>query len=231
MPPRPSLSKLLPNPVEPLRKIIREGKEQIERVKGDIHSVAEELHSLGGSVPQTGVRTPETLKEPPLGQDETSISTGTACIPCSRDHLSVTSSALSEGIRFAREKGVKDSEVIRRVRIALDELNIMERIDLAPDETVKLKGAEKELADWTLKQSRELRHAITAINDVDTMEQAAARASAVTEEFMGRLWEIPEEECETCEQVRQSIRQFIEKRKRERAGMKPIGTAETPSKF
>jgi len=221
MPPKPSLSKLFPNPVEPLRKIIREGKEQLEKVKGDIHSVADELHSLGGSVPQAGLTALETLKETSLGQGVTStsldsISTGTACIPCSRDHLSVTSSALSEGIRFAREKGVKDPEALRRIRIALDELNVMERIDLAPDEIVKLKGAEKELADWTLKQSRELRHAITAIKDVETMEQAAARASAVTEEFMGRLWEIPEEECETCEQVRESIRQFIEKRKRER---------------
>ncbi|GAH68442.1 unnamed protein product, partial [marine sediment metagenome] len=36
------------------------------------------------------------------------------------------------------------------------------------------------------------------------------------EEFMRRLWEIPEEECETCGEVRESIRQFIEKRKRER---------------
>jgi len=57
---------------------------------------------------------------------------------------------------------VKDPEAVRRIRIALDELNIMERIDLAPDETAKLRGAEKELADWTLKQSRDLRHAITA---------------------------------------------------------------------
>ena len=144
---------------------------------------------------------------------------GTACIPCSRDHLSVTSSALGEGIRFARDKGIKDPEVIRRIRIALDELNAMERIDLAPDETARLKGAEKELAGWTLKQSRNLRHAITAIKDVETMEQAAARASAATEEFMSRLWEVPEDECETCSEVRESIRQFMEKRRRERAGI------------
>lgn len=220
MPPKPSLTKLFPNPVEPLRKIIRESKEQLSKAEGDIRSVADELHSLGGSGPRVGLTAPETPKEPSPSQAETSaslgsISKGTACLPCSRDHLSVTSSALSEGIRFAREKGIRQPEVTRRLRIALDELNVMERIDLAPDETAKLKGAEKELADWTLRQSRELRHAITAIKDVETMEQAAARASAVTEEFMGRLWEIPEEECETCEQVRESIRQFIEKRKRE----------------
>ncbi|MBA7656777.1 hypothetical protein ES703_64704 [subsurface metagenome] len=178
-------------------------------------------HQSQNKPPSEGKTTIAT-QEPPLQQPVASASpvvTGTACIPCSRDHLSVTSSALSEGIRFARDKGVKDTEVIRRIRIALDELNAMERIDLAPDEIIKLKGAEKELADWTLRQSRELRHAITAIRDVDTMEQAAARASQITEEFMSRLWEIPEEECETCEQVRESIKEFIEKRKRERAGI------------
>ena len=167
----------------------------------------------------TGVT--ETQNEPPPGQDETStspgaISAGTACLPCSRDHLSVTSSALGEAIRFAREKGVRDPEAVRRIRIALDELNVMERIDLAPDETAKLKGTEKELANWTLNQSRNLRHAITAIKDADSMEKAAAMASQITEEFMSRLWAMPEEECVTCGEVRERLREFIEKRKRER---------------
>lgn len=213
--------KLPPSPVEPLKKIIRQGKEQIEKAEGDIRSVTEELHTLSRTGSPAGLTAPETLKEQPPIQNaittsQASVSAGTACLPCSRDHLSVTSSSLSEGIRFAREKGVKDHEVMRRVRIALDELNIMERIDLAPDETAKLKGAEKELADWTLKQSRDLRHAITAIKDAETMEQAAARASQITEEFMGRLWAIPEEECVTCGEVRERLREFIEKRKRER---------------
>ena len=169
---------------------------------------------------QNTATAPGTLKEASPEQNEIttspdSISAGTACLPCSRDHLSTSSSALSEGIRFAREKGVRNPEVVRRIRIALDELNAMERIDLAPDETAKLKGVEKELANWTLQQSRDLRHAITAINDVETMEQTAAKASQITEEFMSRLWAIPEEECETCGEVREKLIEFIEKRKRE----------------
>ncbi len=173
-------------------------------------------HQSQNKPPSEGKMTVPT-QEPSLQQVEAAaipVAAGTACIPCCRDHLSVTSSALSEGIRFAREKGVRQPEVTRRIRIALDELNVMERIDLAPDETVKLKGAEKELADWTLNQSRDLRHSITAIRDVETMEQTAARASAVTEEFMGRLWEIPEEECETCGELRERIREYIERRNR-----------------
>ncbi|KKN87024.1 hypothetical protein LCGC14_0262930 [marine sediment metagenome] len=193
----------------------------IDRIADKFDRAAEKFDP-GAPTSKTPLSAPESPKKPPSSPPEastleSSAATGTACLPCSRDHFLTSSSSLSEGIRFAREKGVRDREVMRRIRIALQELDIMERIDLAPEETAKLKGAEKELANWTLKQSREIRHAITAIKDVESMEQAAAKASEITEEFMTRLWAIPEEECKTCSEIRESISQFIEKRKRERA--------------
>ncbi|GAI67177.1 unnamed protein product, partial [marine sediment metagenome] len=153
----------------------------------DIRSIAEDMRGATTTAPQTAITAPPeqnptpTITEP--GTTPKKEAVATACLPCSRDHFLTASSSLSEGIRFAREKSVRDHEVMRRIRIALQELDIMERIDLAPEETAKLKGAEKELAGWTLKQSRDLRHVITAIKDVETMEQAAAKASQVTEEF------------------------------------------------
>jgi len=212
----------LPKPPDPeeVLSVIDKAGDAIETGLNIIDKVADKFdqaaQKFGPPEPTTPTTAAETAKELPPGQNETSVSAGTACLPCSRDHLSVTSSSLSEGVRFARDKGVKDHEVMRRIRIALDELNAMERIDLAPDETAKLKGVEKELADWTLRQSRDLRHAITAIKDVETMEQAAARASQITEEFMGRLWAMPEEECVTCGEVRKKLMEFIERRKREK---------------
>ncbi len=210
----PKLPKL-PDPVDVFSIIdkagdaIESGLNIIDKVANKFDQAAQKFGPSEGE-PSQSISTPEATSTP--------AATGTACLPCCRDHLSTSSSALSEGIRFARDKGVKDPEALRRIRIALDELNVMERIDLAPDETAKLKGAEKDLANWTLKGSREIRHAITAIKDVESMEQAAAKASAITEEFIGRLWAIPEEECETCGQVRESIKEFIEKRKGERGG-------------
>ncbi len=194
----------------PIKEIVSDARDLIKTGREEISEVASSLRVEEQNKAPSEEKTIVTTK--------TAVGTGTACIPCCRDHLSTSSSALSEGMRFARDKGIKDPEALRRIRIALDELNAMERIDLAPDETVKLKGAEKDLANWTLKGSREIRHAITAIKDVESMEQAAARASAITEEFISRLWAIPEEECETCGEVRESIRQFVEKRKRERGG-------------
>jgi hypothetical protein len=210
----PKLPKLpdLPDP-EKIFSAIDKAGDAVGKGVSLIDRVANKIDRLAGKLtPPTESNPPETTVQ----ETPEAIREGTACLPCSRDHLSVTSSSLSEAIRFARDKGVRDPEVLRRIRIALDELNAMERIDLAPDETAKLKGAEKELADWTLRQSRDMRHTITAIKDVQTLEQAAAKASQTTEEFMSRLWAIPEEECQTCTEVRESIKQFIEKRKRER---------------
>jgi len=199
----PKLPPIPPSPIKPLRDMVRQWREQVGKAGEDIRAIADDIR--GG----TTVTPPREIKNP--------VKEGTACLPCSRDHLSVTSSALSEGIRFAREKGIKNPEVVRRIRIALDELNIMERIDLAPDETAQLQGAEKELADWTLMQSRNLRHAITAIKDVETMEQTAAKASQTTEKFMDKLWSIPSGECETCGELREKLSEFIDRRKREKA--------------
>ena len=189
----------------------------------NIRSITDDMRGTITTAPQAADKAPPeqktapTIQELSLEQTETSpnpVSEGTACLPCSRDHLSVTSSALDEAMRFVRDKGTRDPEVTRRIRIALGELNVMERIDLAPEETAKLKGAEKEIAVWTLNQSRNLRHSITAIKDTETMEQAAAQASALTEEFMSRLWSIPEEECETCGEARESIKRFIEQKRK-----------------
>jgi hypothetical protein len=201
-PPFPELPQLPPSPINPIRNIIKQSHEQIGKAGEDIRSIADDIR--GGVITTPPSETKNPVKE------------GTACLPCSRDHLSVTSSALSEGMRFAREKGVRDPEVVRRIRIALDELNIMERIDLAPEETAQLKGAEKELADWTLQQSRDLRHAITSIKDVEAMEQTAARASQTAEGFMDRLFSIPSGECETCNELRGKLSEFIERRRQEK---------------
>lgn len=199
----PRVAKLLGG--NPVREVLKDARELIKSGREEISNVASAIRVEGKPPVET---TPKEISSP--------VAKGTACLPCSRDHLSTTSSALSEGIRFARDKGVKDHEVMRRIRIGLDELNAMERIDLAPAETAKLKGAEKKLADWTLRQSRALRHIITEIRDADTLEQAAARASTITEEFMTQLWAIPEEECETCGELRDRLKEFIEKRKGER---------------
>lgn len=198
--PRP---KLPPSPVNPLRQLVQEGREQVARARGDIRSLADDIR---GTVAQP----PTEAESPP-----SSPSVGTACLSCTRDHFSTTSAALSEGLRFARSEGMKDAEVARRLGIALDELNIMERIDLAPDQIGMLNEPARKLAIWALNKSRELRHAIGEIKTVDDMEKAAAQAAKLREEFMAKYGEVREssaEECEECGAL-EALKTYLERRK------------------
>lgn len=115
---------------------------------------------------------------------------GTACLACSKNHISTVSAALNEAVRFARSEPIDHPEIVRRIGIALDELNIMERIDLAPDKIINLSGEDKEIADWLLSKSRELRHMIDAIKTKEDLEKAAAFAAKVRDEFLEKLFNI-----------------------------------------
>lgn len=202
--PRGPRPKLPPSPVNPLRQLVQEGREQVARARADIRSLADDLQGTTAQPPT------ETKTSPG------SPSAGTACLPCTRDHYSTTSAALSEGLRFARSEGMKHAEVIRRLGIALDELNIMERIDLAPDQIGRLNEPARKLAIWALNNSRELRHTIGEIKTVDDMEKAAAQAARVREEFMTKYGEVRKsstEECEECGAL-EALKTYLERRKR-----------------
>jgi hypothetical protein len=86
-------------------------------------------------------------------------------------------------MRFARENGVDQAEVQRRLNIAKDELNICERIDLAPDKTANLGPKEKEVAGWILPRLRKIRHQLKEVTDADSLEQVAALAANTREEY------------------------------------------------
>jgi len=202
--PRGPRPKLPPSPVNPLRQLVQEGREQVARARGDIRSLADGIRGATAEMPA------ET-KTPPG-----SPSAGTACLSCTRDHYSTTSAALSEGLRFARSEGIKHPEVTRRLGIALDELNILERIDMAPDQIGMLSEPERKLAIWALNKSRDLRHTIGEIKTVDDMEKAAAQASRLREEFMTKYGEVRQsyqEECETCPAL-EDLKSYLERRKR-----------------
>ena len=117
------------------------------------------------------------------------IREGTACLACSKNHISTVSAALNEAMRFARSDGIKHPEVIRRIGIALDELNIMERIDLSSDKIHGMAGRDKELAVWILNNSRELRHMLDAVKTVEDLETAASYASTFRNEYLNRIFD------------------------------------------
>jgi len=129
--------------------------------------------------------------EPTTDMTTEKIEGGTACLPCSRDHLSVSAGFLKEAVRFAnRDKGMMDEEVKWRIHDALLELNSMERGDLAPRNIEELQGRERELAKWALNKSAELRHEITKAQTVDDLITVSKNAEEISKTFMTEIWDL-----------------------------------------
>lgn len=200
----PKLPNIDKNPIKTAGHFIKDALGSIQQAATEIDSAVKGIDSQ--------VRAP--IEEPKTPIEE--IASATACLSCSRDHWSTISGALSEGLRFARSDGMISKEVRGRIGLALDEHNMMERIDLAPQALAGLTGKERELALWALKNSRDLRHQIGEIRTVDDMEKAAAQAARLREEFMAKYGDVRQsytEECEGCEAL-QDLKSFIKQRKK-----------------
>ncbi|MFW6126442.1 MAG: hypothetical protein ACOC58_04985, partial [Chloroflexota bacterium] len=128
-----------------------------------------------------------TQAEPGL---ETEESRESACIPCSKDHISTCVGALNEALRFARQEGVGAPRVRSRLGICRSELNIMERIDLRAEVTSKLPPEERELAGDILNASRNMRHDMTELRTVEDLETLAGKTSSLYNEIDRRYDQI-----------------------------------------
>lgn len=116
-------------------------------------------------------------------------SKSTACIPCSKNHLSAIAGILAESKRFIAG-GVKDPEVVDRINIATKELNAMERGDLDPAKVASLPPKEKEVAEWIADQARDLRHSIDGIKDKESLEEAISKADHINNEMISKFMDL-----------------------------------------
>lgn len=141
---------------------------------------------------KTEIVEPSKPAEPVMDLTPEKIHEGVACLPCTNDHIATASASLKEAVRFARrpEKGIRCHEVMERIGIALEELNIMERIDLSPESISQLDGEEKKLARWAANKSADLRHGISGIKTPDDLEKMATEASHIKTEFLKEVWDL-----------------------------------------
>lgn len=130
------------------------------------------------------------VKQLPERATATGAPVATSCIACSRSHMVTIAGALEESMRFARENGITDPDVIKRIDAAEKEINIMERIDLSPEAILNSPEKDKEMANFFLPKIRKLRQDIGQIATVDQLEAAAAEASIVSQEFRLRQMEM-----------------------------------------
>jgi len=112
---------------------------------------------------------------------------GTACLPCSRHHVTTVGGALSEAVRFARSDGLGHPEVLKRLAISEQELDIMERVDLTPSNILELSSRDGETARWIAGKGRDIRHLLDEMKTVEDLERATAQVQDVNIEYRARL--------------------------------------------
>ena len=120
-----------------------------------------------------------------------------ACVPCAIGHFSTSARLLNEAVRFKAD-GLKSPQVLDDIAAALGEQNALERIDLTPEKIRNLPEWEQEMAQMALDRSRELRHALETVKNMDDLQGLAAD----TEEFykeLNRDWQSKRiDDCPDC---------------------------------
>ncbi|GAI49026.1 unnamed protein product, partial [marine sediment metagenome] len=148
-----------PSPIKPLREILRQGRQQVEKAGDDIHSLASELRSAASlGAPETAEKpSPPRNPTPTITEPETpkQEAVATACVPCAVGHFSTSAGLLKEAVRFKGE-GITSNEILDRIAMAIEEQNTLERVDLSPEQIQSAPPWERELAEEALLQSRRL---------------------------------------------------------------------------
>lgn len=144
-------------------------------------------------------KAPTTKEATKVVTEQQTKQEGTACIPCVNGHFSVCSGLISdEAIRMARRHGIGNEE-ISRINKCLDQLNAMEREDLAVDKLDKLPQWEKDLAIYAQAESAGIRHSLETLTSVDDLETVALKIKRTREKigltfFKEKLSRMPKEE-------------------------------------
>ena len=174
MPPRPPKIKLPSSPLDPLRDIIREARERVEKAGSDIRSLADEFRSgFPGVTSIIKSESPLPAATPQPSEESPPARIATACVACAVGHFSASSGELKEALRFKGE-GMNSHEVLDRIAGALEEQNALEREDLTQEKIQNLPKWERQIAEEALTQSRQLRHRLETIQSIDELEQLGA---------------------------------------------------------
>jgi len=173
-PPKLPRIKLPSSPLEPLRDIIRMGRERVEKAGSDIRSLADEIRgSFPGVTSTIKSESPLPAAMPQPSEASPPARIATACVACAVGHFSTSSGELKEALRFKGE-GMTSHEVLDRIAGALEEQNALEREDLTQEKIQNLPQWERAIAEEALTQSRQLRHRLETIQSIDELEQLAA---------------------------------------------------------
>ncbi len=216
MPRRPKLPKVsFPgNPVRPLRKALDLSHQGITQARGDIRSVADDLHGfsiLGHGTPAAIARPETAPRAAPVSPSDQDT------LLYQLDHLvSVLKQSeihLSEGCKIM---GIPcdccAKHALEARTFAMETISIAARMD-------KETAIYQEIADWASEiEELEVPGQLHTAERDEALRQQSGTASNFRKQVQAMISELktPDEECDSCTEVRESIQEFIEKRQRER---------------
>jgi len=105
------------------------------------------------------------------------------CLPCAKAHFATVAGTLKEAIRFARDSGMTDPEVITRLQTASEDITIIERHDWTPEKILNSPPEQQQIIRSMLPKLRELRQDIMEASTVEDLEKSAARAAQLSIEL------------------------------------------------
>jgi hypothetical protein len=122
---------------------------------------------------------------------------GSACVPCAVGHFSASARLLNEAVRFKND-GLTSPQILDDIAASLGEQNALERIDLTPEKIDGLPEWEKQMANLALEKSRELRHRLAAIQDIDELDELASSTEKFYKWLNSEWLSKRLEKCPTC---------------------------------
>lgn len=123
-----------------------------------------------------------------------------ACVPCAVGHFSTSARLLNEAVRF-KEEGLKSPQVLDDIAAALGEQNALERIDLTPEKILTLPQWEQGMAQEALDKSREIRHRLETVKNMDELFKIAAEVEQYYK-YLNREWQSKRlDDCPDCDKA------------------------------
>lgn len=212
LPKRPRV-KLPTNPLEPLRGIVRGGRQQVEKAGGEVRALGNDIRGLSPTGSQMHIKAPVVEEKTSSGaSDTTTLLYQLEHILAPLRQLEIH---LSEGCRLL------GTPCDCCAKSAYDIRNFSQETIPIAARMGRETSIFSELVTWSSK--------IEQVGAPDKVEsgkydnlyrQESGSASKFRKQVQSMVSELKKEDdkCPGCDEMRESISQFVEKRKRERGG-------------
>ncbi len=216
MPPRiPKLPKLT-TPLEPLREIVRGGRERLEKASNNIHSIAEDLRGNTSTIQDTE-KAPRTAPQSHTSSPTTGVSDKDTLLYQLSHLVAILTQLeihLSEGCKIM---GVPcdccGKHALQAHTFAMETIPIAARMD-------KETSIYQDIVDWAPGiEAIDTPEKVQSGDYNETYRKESGTASKFRKKVQSMLGELKgDKDCPGCDELSETISSFIEKKKREGGG-------------